>query len=792
MTALEDIYRVLAEFPEEARAREQGAFDEIAGSRAKLVVLWGAGNLGRRLAAAMRAAGFSPLSFCDRNAQLQGSEVDGIPVISVEAAVARWGREAAFVVAIWHGAAPQGMADRIEQLQSLGCECVCSFVPLAWKLSARLLPFYACDLPSRLLENADALRALANALDDEESRRVLAAQLRWRLHGDFHGMPAPAPDQYFPRDVIRPIEEEVFVDAGAFSGDTLEAWRRFSGDQLRRYVAIEPDGLNATRLEEHISRLPEAIRSRVVISRTVLGAEAETIHFAATGTPTSTRAAAGELQEVHPLDSLECCRDATFLKVDVEGMELEVLAGARATIRRGQPVVAVAAYHQPNDLAALWKQLHADLPRHRWFLRQHERDGWELILYGLPGERCAKNNPGRINLPAAPRECPVCGSTGDRRVLHPQRFASQGQGGINGYDVVVCRQCGASFAEGIPSQEELDRYYAGQSKYTYDHAGGAESPYDFKRFEIIADRVIPFLPSHKASILDVGCATGGLLSVFKQRGFGNVLGVDPSPVCAQAARRLHGVEVRTATLAQLVGWQESFDLILLVGVLEHLRDVQPAVRTVTGRLKAGGLLYCAQPDVTAFADCVNAPYQQFSVEHVNFFSEVSLNRLMAVCGLVPRQTWRWIMEWREGVTDSVVSGNYSAPLSAEAPSPQVDHTTEPALERYLTQCRAGDEKLLSVIERLVRSQEPVLIWGAGTLSRRLLETTRLAEAKIVAFVDSNPGIQGHRLAGRDILAPAQIAGRRENIVVCSKAFEREIVRMIRDQLHFTNPVILLG
>jgi len=791
MTALEEIYRLLAEFPEEARAREQDAFDKLAGPCAERVVLWGAGNLGRRLAATMRAAGFFPLSFCDRNAQLQGSEVDGIPVISVEAAVARWGREAAFVVAIWHGAAPEGVADRIEQLQSLGCECVCSFVPLAWKLSARLLPFYACDLPSRLLEHADALRALANALDDEESRRVLAAQLRWRLHGDFHGMPAPAPDQYFPRDVIRPIEEEVFVDAGAFSGDTLEAWRRFSGDQLRRYVAIEPDGLNATRLEERISRLPEAIRSRVVIRRTVLGAEAGTIHFAATGTPTSTRAAAGELQEVHPLDSLEGCRDATFLKVDVEGMELEVLAGAHTMIRRGQPVVAVAAYHQPNDLAALWKQLHADLPRHRWFLRQHERDGWELILYGLPGERCAKN-PGRISLPAALRECPVCGSAGRRRVLHPQRFASQGHGGINGYDVVVCRQCGASFAEGIPSQEELDRYYAAQSKYTYDHAGGAESPYDFKRFEAIADQVIPFLPSREVRILDVGSATGGLLSVFKQRGFGNVLGIDPSLACVQAAQRLHGVEVRTANLTQLAGWQESFDVILLVGVLEHLRDVQPAVRTVAGRLKAGGLLYCAQPDVAAFADCVNAPYQQFSVEHVNFFSEISLNRLMAVCGLESRQTWRWMMEWREGVTDSVVSGIYEVPPGAEAPSHQVDHTTEPALERYLAQCRAGDEKLLSVIERLVRSQEPVFIWGAGTLTRRLLETTRLAEAKIMAFVDSNPGIQGHRLAGRDILSPAQIAGRRESIVVCSKAFEREIVRMIRDQLHLANPVILLG
>ena len=432
------------------------------------------------------------------------------------------------------------------------------------------------------------------------------------------------------------------------------------------------------------------------------------------------------------------------------------------------------------------------------------------------------------------RPCPVCAGV-ERRVLYRQRFLDGPLG--DGYDVVVCRQCGAGFAEGIPTQAELDRYYAGQSKYTYDHAGGAESPYDFKRFEIIADQVIPFLPSREVRILDVGCATGGLLSVFKQRGYGNVLGVDPSPACAPAARRLHGVEVRTATLAQLAGWQERFDLILLVGVLEHLRDAQPAVRTVAGRLKPGGLLYCAQPDVTAFADCVNAPYQQFSVEHVNFFSEASLNRLMAACGLAPQQTWRWMMEWREGVTDSVVSGIYAAPPSAEvpgsiplrrgfggqesqvprirpsptvvpqisssvsaaeapslslSPSLQVDHATAPALERYLALCREQDGKLYAIIERLVRSQEPILVWGGGTLTRRLLASTRLAEANIVAFVDSNPGVQGRRLADRDTLSPAQIGGRRETIVVCSKAFEREIVRMIRDRLHLANPVILLG
>jgi SAM-dependent methyltransferase len=457
------------------------------------------------------------------------------------------------------------------------------------------------------------------------------------------------------------------------------------------------------------------------------------------------------------------------------------------------------------------------------------------------------------------RPCPVCAGV-ERRVLHRQRFQDGPLG--DGYDVVVCQACGAGFADGIPSQERLDRYYAEQSKYTYDHAEGAESPYDIKRFEIIADQAIPFLPTHDARILDIGCATGGLLSVFKQRGFSNVLGIDPSPVCAAAARRLHGVQVRVATLAELAGWHERFDLVLMVGVLEHLREVQPAVRAVVARLNPGGLFYGAVPDVEGLAACHNAPYQQFSVEHVNFFSGQSLGRLMAVCGLTPRQTWRQIVEWREDITEPVVSGIYEVPPVAEvpsfkfqvpriqssttavpqvsssvpsaevpssklqvprehnaspssavrpslspssavgaaaklrrsedgSPSLQVDDTTEPALERYLDQCRAGDERLLSVIEGLVRSQEPILVWGGGTLTRRLLATSRLAEANIVGFVDSNPGIQGHRLAGRDVFSPTQIAGRNEAILISSKAFEHEIIDTIRNQLKLPNQVITL-
>lgn len=484
----------------------------------------------------------------------------------------------------------------------------------------------------------------------------------------------------------------------------------------------------------------------------------------------------------------------------------------------------------------------------------------------------------RTDRPPGSRPCPVCGGL-NRRVLHRQRFVDGPLG--DGYDVVVCRGCGTGFADGIPAQAELDAYYAERSKYTYDHAGGAESPYDFRRFELIADQVVPFLSSPKARILDVGCATGGLLAVLMRRGYANVVGADPSPACAAAARRLHDVDVRMAALAQLADWENRFDLILMVGVLEHLRDVRPAVEKVVRLLTPNGMLYCAQPDAVAFADCVNAPYQQFSVEHVNFFSEASLNHLLATSSLASRRTWRWMVEWREGVTDSVVSGIYSPvakepgsksqvsrvqPLTTVAPQlsssvtpqlrrsvppaapslptavplisnsvrPQVgssvpsadvsrskfqvpgsrpsspssalkssffhlesehaaacDRETEPALERYLAKCREDDAKFLSAIDALVRKQEPVLIWGAGTLTRRLLASTRLADANIVAFVDSNPAVQGHKLAGRAILAPAQITDHRETIVICSVAFEREIVALIRNQLRLPNQIVTL-
>jgi len=135
------------------------------------------------------------------------------------------------------------------------------------------------------------------------------------------------------------------------------------------------------------------------------------------------------------------------------------------------------------------------------------------------------------------RPCPVCGGA-DARPLYRQRFARLSGGNpVSGYDVVVCEACGAGFARGIPSQAELDAYYRDLSKYENAERGGGASPADTARFEAIARSLAPFVPSSEAAVLDVGCATGGLLAEIRRLGFARVEGLDPSRPAPRAPAR---------------------------------------------------------------------------------------------------------------------------------------------------------------------------------------------------------------------------------------------------------------
>ncbi|MFO1431433.1 MAG: class I SAM-dependent methyltransferase [Candidatus Competibacteraceae bacterium] len=354
--------------------------------------------------------------------------------------------------------------------------------------------------------------------------------------------------------------------------------------------------------------------------------------------------------------------------------------------------------------------------------------------------------------------------------------------------MVICAACGAGYADDIPAQEAFDHYYAEMSKYEYTDRSGIQSETDLQRFREIANLVALHLQATH-HLLDIGCATGGLLAEFKRRGFSNLLGVDPSPCCTQLTEQAYGIPSRSLSISALDRLGEQFDAIFLTGVLEHLREVDSSLNKVKACLRPGGLIYFEVPDATRYDHHFSAPFQFFSMEHVNFFSPTSLRNLLARHGFSCVFTERLIRYLSPKAIEPGVGGLFRWDSTERSViTPVRDDETEPALQRYIQQSRNLEQRIQEKISALADTGRPLAVWGVGTHTLRLLETSRLPNTRIIAFIDSNVHYQGKTLVGKPVVAPSVFADRDTEILISSHTAEEEIFQFITQKLHWPNTV----
>ncbi|SIO55185.1 Methyltransferase domain-containing protein [Singulisphaera sp. GP187] len=234
----------------------------------------------------------------------------------------------------------------------------------------------------------------------------------------------------------------------------------------------------------------------------------------------------------------------------------------------------------------------------------------------------------------AGRECPICeGPAAD--VLHTQRFVLPEDHPLgDGYDVVCCCGCGFVYADTSATQEDYDAFYARHSKYedNVTSTGGGGTSWDAERMVQMGQDLARLIPDKAARIVDVGCANGGMLASLKGLGYGQLCGIDPSPACANYVRMHHGIEAYAGSLTQLPAEAGPADAVLLSHVLEHVRDLQPALAAVRAIMKPGAVLYVEVPDASRYHEFLFAPFQDFNTEHINHFSTQSLANLLAASG----------------------------------------------------------------------------------------------------------------------------------------------------------------
>ena len=113
------------------------------------------------------------------------------------------------------------------------------------------------------------------------------------------------------------------------------------------------------------------------------------------------------------------------------------------------------------------------------------------------------------------------------------------------------------------------------------------------------------------------------------------------------------------------------------------------------------------------------------------------------------------------------------------------------MRQYVEISGLDEVRVSRIIDKLAKSEEGLLVWGAGTHTLHLLETTLLGRCNIVAFVDSNAKLHGKELQGLPIIAPSSLPHYKEPVLISSRVFQDDITRQITEDLNASNKLIYL-
>lgn len=210
-----------------------------------------------------------------------------------------------------------------------------------------------------------------------------------RLRQDwvFDGAPIDLEHRYFIPEVVPLLgDHEVFVDVGSHRGETARVFRKTVENRFEEIVMFEPDARNADVIKEELASLPEYVRRRHrLLAQAVCRRAGTQPFFSQLGYGSQLCEFGRDVVEVTALDDMDVA--PSYLKLHLEGHELDALQGAEKTIRRHRPIIAVTTYHSEAGLWKLPSWLMDTLTDYRFYLRLHGWCGTGAVMYCLPAER---------------------------------------------------------------------------------------------------------------------------------------------------------------------------------------------------------------------------------------------------------------------------------------------------------------------------------------------------------------------------------------------------------------------
>ncbi len=382
--------KLLSESLESVRARELHDLDEKIGGLDGDFMLFGAGNLGRRVLRTLKRIGIAPIAFIDNNPALWGTALDGVPILSPAESASRFDPgETGVITTIWCGEATDKMSDRIGPLTQLGFRKIALFGHLAWKFPGEFLPHYSLDKPSKVIGQGEEIKAAFALLADDASRELFVNHIEWRLSLNYDLLPPPSSEEiYFGKEYVSKSGSEVLYDIGAYTGDSVASFLATDrGKEFSLIHSFEPSPDNFLTLERYIAALGD-LKSKVYCHRLALGDSKGVIQVETAHGPAARVGQGSEAVQMTTIDDLgKSIASPTFIKIDIEGFEPQCLEGAKRTISEQAPVIAVCVYHLQSHLWDILLQINSYHTGYSFRLCPHLADGWDLVLYAVPKNR---------------------------------------------------------------------------------------------------------------------------------------------------------------------------------------------------------------------------------------------------------------------------------------------------------------------------------------------------------------------------------------------------------------------
>src|SRR5262245_57564257 len=316
---------------------------------------------------------------------------------------------------------------------------------------------------------------------------------------------------------------------------------------------------------------------------------------------------------------------------------------------------------------------------------------------------------------ASSRGCPICRETRCEKLRRQQFALPNAHPMQTGYDLVHCTKCGFCYADTTVTQADYDDYYTRLSKYVdvATSTGAGNAPWDAERLATTADALALVLADRDARIVDIGCANGGLLRALKERGYRNLLGIDPAPACAQQTARIAGVPAVAGSLGKLPDGIGQFDGVLLSHVMEHVSDLNGSMETVREMLTPNGVVYVEVPDASRYREFIAAPFQDINTEHINHFTPIALDNFMRLSGFERISGGSKTFASPPPFRYPAIFGFFRLATAKSTRDCQHDDASLGLMKDYLH----NSQQMMSAMDRRLRESlagvPEVIVWGYG-------------------------------------------------------------------------------